>query len=242
MTRTLVVLLLLFGSISQLQAQKVPSDFEYVVVPVKYDFLFEEDQFQVNSLTKFLFNKYGFNAFYAKDLPNVDRCAGLYANVIRDNGFVWTKLTVEIRDCKDKLIFRSIEGRSKIKDYGKAYHEALRICFESIAALEVQQPEPTILVNIERKKPVEEPVVEIKEDEVYAYQDYQLRVGPDKAIKVFQKDQEIGSLVATSKEDIFMVRTDNFYGVAYKTENGFTIEREKEGQTEPEVITFVLQE
>lgn len=240
MTRYALLLFFVFAFTANIQAQKVPSDFEYVVVPDQYSFLFEKDQFQLCSLTKFLFNKNGFNAYFATELPNVDRCAGLYADVIRDNGFVWTKLFVELRDCEGNLIFRSIEGRSKLKEYGKAYSEALRICFESIAALDVQQPEPTILVAIERNKEPE--LVQVEKDQIYAYQDYQLRVGSDKSIKVFHQDQEIGSLVPTSKDDIFMVRTENFYGVAYKTEAGFTIEREKEGQEAPEVITFTLQE
>lgn len=240
MMRYLLLLLFTISFVSQTQAQKEPSEFEFVVVPDQYSFLFEKDQFQLNSLTKFLFNKHGFNAFFNTELPNIDRCAGLYADVIRDNGFVWTNLTVELRDCKGNLIFRSIEGKSKLKEYNKAYSEALRVCFESIQALEVQQPEPTILVALERK--TEPEVIKVEQDQVYAYQDYELRIGSDDAIKVFHKDVEIGSLVATSKDDIFMVRTENFYGVAYKTENGFTIEREKEGQAAPEVITFTLKE
>ena len=240
MMRYLLLLLFVFAFTTNTQAQKVPSDFEYVVVPDQFSFLFEKDQFQLCSLTKFLFNKHGFNAYFATELPNVDRCSGLYADVIRDNGFVWTKLYVELRDCKGNLIFRSIEGRSKLKEYGKAYNEALRVCFESIAALEVDQPDPTILVAIERK--TEPDLVEVKKDQIYVYQDYQLKVGEDASIKVFHNDKEIGSLVPTSKDDIFMVRTDNFYGVAYKTESGFTVEREKDGQEAPEVITFTLQE
>jgi len=238
MMRYLLLLTFVLAFIPNTQAQKEPGEFEFVVVPDQYSFLFEKDQYQLNSLTKFLFNKHGFNAYFNTELPNIDRCAGLYADVIRDNGMVWTKLTVELRDCKGNLIFKSIEGRSKLKEYQKAYSEALRVCFESIQALEVQQPEPTILVAIERKSEPE--VIEVKQDQVYTYQDYELRVGSDDAIKVFHKNVEIGSLVATSKDDIFMVRTDNFYGVAYKTEDGFTIEREKEGQAAPEVILFTL--
>ena len=36
------------------------NDYKYVIVPKKYDFLKEADQYQINSLSKFLFNKYGF--------------------------------------------------------------------------------------------------------------------------------------------------------------------------------------
>ena len=37
------------------------NNYKYVIVPKKYDFLKEEDQFRLNGLTKFLFEKYGEN-------------------------------------------------------------------------------------------------------------------------------------------------------------------------------------
>ena len=38
------------------------NDYKYVIVPNSFDFLKYEDQYQLNSLTKFLFNKNGFTA------------------------------------------------------------------------------------------------------------------------------------------------------------------------------------
>jgi len=120
-------------------AQSDLSEYSYIVIPEKYEFLFEEDQHQLNSMTKFLFNKYGFNAFFANELPNVRRCDGLWANVEGKPGFIWTTLQVVIRDCYGTVVYRGIEGKSKYKEYRKAYQDALRNAFEGIAAMGVRQ-------------------------------------------------------------------------------------------------------
>ena len=104
-------------------SQKSANDYTYVAVPEQFSFLHGPDQYQMNSLTKFLFNKFGFNAFFASDLPNVKRCDGLQAEVVSNSNFIYTKLTIVLKDCYGAEIFRSEEGRSKYKDYRKAYHQ-----------------------------------------------------------------------------------------------------------------------
>jgi hypothetical protein len=120
-------------------AQSDLSEYSYIVIPEKYEFLFEEDQHQLNSMTKFLFNKYGFNAFFPNELPNVRRCDGLWANVEEKPGFIWTTLQLVIRDCYGTVVYRGVEGKSKYKEYRKAYQDALRNSFEGIAAMGVKQ-------------------------------------------------------------------------------------------------------
>ena len=121
-----------------LNAQSV-NDYKYVIVPEEFDFLKSPDQYQVNSLTKFLFNKYGFQAYLEKDkeiLKNpIDPCDALYAEVNSESTFIQAKLTVTLKDCNDQVIFKTSEGRSKNKDYKKAYHAALREAFYDIEAL-----------------------------------------------------------------------------------------------------------
>ncbi len=53
------IFFLVIGAFSQSNL----NNYKYVIVPKKYDFLKEKDQYQLNSLTEFLFNKYGFQAF-----------------------------------------------------------------------------------------------------------------------------------------------------------------------------------
>ena len=121
-----------------LNAQSV-NDYKYVIVPEQFDFLKSPDQYQVNSLTKFLFNKYGFEAYLKRDQKPynklTDSCKILYANVTGKATFIKTTLEVTLKDCNDQVIFKTSEGRSKNKDYKKAYHAALREAFYDIEAL-----------------------------------------------------------------------------------------------------------
>lgn len=141
MIKKIALLLLLSSFISTTYGQKSASDYSYIVVPELFEFLFEEDQHQLNSMTKFLFNKYGFNAYFPSELPNVKRCDGLQAEVLGKPGFVYTRITVIIKDCYGEEIHRSEEGQSKYKEYKKAYQDALRKAFTSIEGLGVRQKE-----------------------------------------------------------------------------------------------------
>ena len=137
--KKLFVIAVLMVVLQNTFAQSDLSEYSYIVIPEKYEFLFEEDQHQLNSMTKFLFNKYGFNAFFPNELPNVRRCDGLWANVEGKPGFIWTTLQLVIRDCYGTVVYRGIEGKSKYKEYRKAYQDALRNSFEGIAAMGVSQ-------------------------------------------------------------------------------------------------------
>jgi len=79
MMKNLVVFALVFCFISVGFSQESLSDYSFVVVPEKYDFVSEADKYQLNSLTKFLFNKHGFNAYFDREMPDVRRCDGLWA-------------------------------------------------------------------------------------------------------------------------------------------------------------------
>jgi hypothetical protein len=148
MKRHLLIVLLIFSALvsNEMAAQQERlSAFSYVVVPERFDFQYETDQYQLNSLLKFLFNKYGFHAFFSSELPEVSRCDGLYAEIEQLNGFVWTELSVRLVDCDGVLFYQTKTGRSKLKNYAKAYVEALRMAFESIEILGVRQGPMQIL-------------------------------------------------------------------------------------------------
>ena len=128
------------------------SAFDYVVVPERFDFQYERDQYQFNSLLKFLFNKNGFHAYFPDELPDVSRCDGLYADIQHESGFVWTELSVRLLDCDGILFYQTKPGRSKLKDFAKIYQQALRMAFESIEILGVRQGELEILQKADARQ------------------------------------------------------------------------------------------
>ena len=63
-------LLLLVLVINYSYSQSV-NDYKAVIVPVKFDFLKTENQYRLNTLTKFNLKKAGFEAFYTNEaIPN----------------------------------------------------------------------------------------------------------------------------------------------------------------------------
>ena len=57
-------IVLLFVLISGYAFSQSVNDYEYVIVPAKFDFFKKEDQFRLNNLTKLILLKYGFKAFF----------------------------------------------------------------------------------------------------------------------------------------------------------------------------------
>lgn len=126
-------------SFSVLFAQKNINSYKYILVPKQFEFQKSADQYQLNSLTKFLFEKYGFNVLFTDENFPADlaanSCLGLKAKVNNDSGMFNTKMNVVLTDCYNQVVFSTKDGKSKEKDYKTAYHEALRMAFSDIENL-----------------------------------------------------------------------------------------------------------
>lgn len=115
------------------------NNYKYVIVSKKYDFLKSANEYQLNELSKFLLNKYGFQALmegddYPEDL-SLNRCLALDADVEKEPGMFKTKLKVILTNCNDKIVYTSKIGESREKEYKKAYVEATREAFSSFESL-----------------------------------------------------------------------------------------------------------
>lgn len=134
----IILLLFLFLVAGNLLAQTV-NDYKYIIVPKRFEFQNGAGEYQLNYLTKTLFEKKGFTVFYLGDkLPDevaLDKCKALHADVIKDAGVFTTGLTIKLNDCNGKTLFTSLEGKSKRKQIGRAYHEALAKASKSIEAM-----------------------------------------------------------------------------------------------------------
>jgi len=130
---------LLFLSFISVFSQENINDYKYIIVPVQYEFQKGEDAYQVNSLTKFLFEKEGFEVYLSSELPEsliLNRCLALTARVNNHSKMLSTKMNIDLVDCRSNVVYASTEGKSKEKEYKKAYHESIREAFEDIKALE----------------------------------------------------------------------------------------------------------
>ena len=155
--------------ITNIFAQSNLSDYKYVIVPKKFDFLKKADGYQVNSLTKFLLEKENFKAFFDDNLPaemDKNRCLALYTDVLDGSGMFKTILKVQLTNCMNEIVFTSQEGISREKEYKKAYHEALRKAFQSFKAIDYTYKPKQTEQEIVEVESVKEAKVEISKPEI----------------------------------------------------------------------------
>ena len=141
MSRYILVVFFFLSIIPKAFSQSELNNYSYVIVPERFDFLNEDDKYQLNSIAEFLFNKYGFHAFKSSVTPNAKRCDGLYAEVTNLTAILRTKFVLILRDCNGFEIYRSPEGVTRHKEFKKAYQDALRKAFAYLEDMNVKQKE-----------------------------------------------------------------------------------------------------
>ena len=136
MNKSFSISFLLIFYCSILFAQNKINAYKYILVPKQFEFQKSEDQYQLNSLTKFLFEKAGYTVLFADETYPVDlatnSCLGLKAKVNNKSSFLKIKTNIELYDCYNKLVYATKDGVSKAKDYKKGYQEALRSTFTEL--------------------------------------------------------------------------------------------------------------
>jgi len=136
-------------------AQSQLDGYKYVIVPKKFEFLKENDKFELNSLTKFLFKKAGFETIIkGDDSPEElakNPCLGVLVDLKDNSSMFTTKVTLDLTDCHNKIIYTSDQGSSKEKDYKKTYQQALRKAFASIEAMNYKF-NPDLVETSEKKQ------------------------------------------------------------------------------------------
>lgn len=225
--KKLLVICLVLGSITSTIAQKTLNDYKYVIVPYKYDFVNEKDMYQLNSLSQFLFNKYGFKAImedadFPMDLIR-NRCLGLRSDVIKESGMFVTKLKVQLKDCNGDIIYTTRLGTSREKQYKVAYNIAIREAFKDFETVNYKyQPNEAILAKaiVDSGEDSNEEIQKLKE-EINALKEKQIQVkeAPIKEI-VEAKESEDAIIV---EEDIKQEETTINVLYAQKTDNGYQL-------------------
>ncbi|MBC3757557.1 hypothetical protein H7U19_04030 [Hyunsoonleella sp. SJ7] len=142
MKTKLVTAIVALFTLLNVYSQSDLNNYKYVIVPNKFDFLKQENQYRLNELAQFLFNKHGFKTVmegtdYPEDLL-FNSCLGLRSNVEKESGVFKTKLRVVLKDCNGKTVYASPLGESREKEYKVAYNEAMRVTFDHLRALNYQ--------------------------------------------------------------------------------------------------------
>jgi hypothetical protein len=153
------VFIILFSLALNLSFSQSVNEYKYALVPSKFSFLNEVDQYKLNTLTKLLMGKYGFVAFLDNEvLPDEvlnNNCNKVYVDLVKSSGVFTTKLSIVLKDCKNNVLFTSTEGKSREKEFKVAYNEALRDAFTSFETLKYKySPKDSlpVLTNSENQK------------------------------------------------------------------------------------------
>lgn len=211
------------------------NDYKYIIVPREFDFLKEPNQFEMNNITKMMFEKYGFTVFFPdekfpQDLA-LNRCKALYANVVKKTGFLSTNLSIELKDCQNQLIYESETGKSKKKDFKQAYYEALREASQSVGRLNYAYSENENATDIVQQAEIASktqesaaPVALVNENTLFAQpiaNGYQLiDSSPKIVLKIFR----------TSQPDSFTAVSETKNGVVFKKGNEWFFEYYKDDE------------
>ena len=153
------VFIILFSLALNLSFSQSVNEYKYALVPSKFSFLNEVDQYKLNTLTKLLMGKYGFVAFLDNEiLPDEvlnNNCNKVYVDVVKPGGVFTTKLSIVLKDCKNNVLFTTAEGKSREKEFKIAYNEALRDAFKSFEILKYKySPKDSlpVITNAENQK------------------------------------------------------------------------------------------
>ncbi len=164
-TKFLLVITVLLSAFTS-YAQNDLNNYKYIIVPNKFEFQKEDNAYNLNKLSQFLFNKYGFEALMEGDEYPVDLatngCLGLQSDVLKEPGMFKTKLKVVLKDCSGKTVYTSGIGESREKEYYVAYNKAIRMAFSSFENLNYNYRPSENQNKVSKPKPAD------KENEIEA--------------------------------------------------------------------------
>ncbi|MFD2101657.1 hypothetical protein [Flagellimonas iocasae] len=160
-----VVVVLLFAFMASMTMRGQLNGYKYIIVPKKFETFKSENQYMTSTMVKFLFTQKGFTPVYDDELPADlanNRCLGLLASLSDDSSMFSTKVTVILKDCQSIEVFRTREGKSKIKEYTAAYKDALEDAFGSFDGMDYAY----VPKEKETNQPTEQPITVSYKDDV----------------------------------------------------------------------------
>lgn len=242
-----IFVLCFFLSVFSTSAQSV-NDYKYVIVPSKFSFLKTPNQYNLNTLTKLLIEKYGFVTYFDTDnLPDEVgdyNCNKLYADIDKGGSFVSTKIRVLLKDCKGNVLFATDEGKSFEKEYGPAYTEALRNTSKSFDALgykyngSVTAIEKTIVKTVNDGSSIKTEIIPATANPVVPQGKEVFFAQPisngfqlvDSAPKVIMK------IFNTSSKEVFIAEKGTSKGVVRNSNGNWLFEYYEDGKLMTEII------
>ncbi|AUC82351.1 hypothetical protein [Lacinutrix sp. Bg11-31] len=222
--KKIVLILLALVALTSVSAQQSLNDYKYIIVPKKFDFLNEADEYRLNSLTKYLFEKQNFEALMeGETLPSdyaKNNCLGLKADVIKESNLFKSKLSVQLTNCQNEVIYTSIQGESREKNYKVAYNQALRNAFKSIEKVNYSYNAK----NAIKTENVAQVVEEEEQVEIEKLKE-EIKVLKEEKAAIVKQPAVVKEVIKETVSDSPLPQANNNFDVLYaqKTPNGFQL-------------------
>lgn len=221
-------------------SQNTINNYKYVLVPEKFDFLREANQYGLNNLTKLLLEEKGLTAFVGnQELPPevmANKCSALQAEVVQKKSLFVTNLTLLLKDCQGNIIFKSKEGKSREKEFHPAYNLALRDAFSSLddvpykydsTSTAAAQPKQAALPSPAAAPAVPAPVVPaITENTGTLY----AQATPNGYQLIDTTPKKVLTLLKTSTQDYFIAEDGASNGIVFKKDGEWLFEYYKDNK------------
>jgi hypothetical protein len=248
------LLIIFLASTLSLQAQTIMNNYKYIIVPERFSFLKKVNQYNLNALTKSLFEERGFTVYYDNlELPTEiasDKCKALTVDIEENNSMFSTNLTLLLKDCKGALVLKSKQGKSREKDYQASYNEALNAAFSSLPDLSktpitgAQAISAAPQAESVKAVVITEPVKAVKEEASPATakenKPSAAMLNPQANALGFDlldaTSKKIFTLLKTSLTDVFIANAINTRGIVFKKKGNWFYEYYKDGAVTTEQL------
>lgn len=209
---------------------KTIHDYKFVVVPEIFDFQSSKNEYQLNEMTKFYLEKQGFVVYDLMKISQQFRCEGLYADVIKQNTLIGTRLQLVLKDCNNNIVYQSQEGRSKRKNFQIAHQDALRNALQHLPKVNMEafdfqnQVNATEEINPENlENAISGGDKYMKEGEVYLLKPI------DSGFSLYKETESgkmvlMGKIISFGQNYTFLDQTGKTGKVSFDTEETFIIE------------------
>ena len=198
------------------------NDYKYAIVPSSFPFLKVSDQYRLNTLSKKFMEHYGFETYFDNEILPIElvnqKCNSVFVEVLENNTMFMTKVVVILKDCTNKVLFTSIEGKSREKEYSLAYNLAFREAFNSFLSVNYKY-------NLSERQTNVKPVLSIE------LQTMRLTAKPIKnGFELFDETSSlVFSILNTSKRDVFVVQKNFVPGILFFKDDTWFLEYYQQG-------------
>ena len=227
-------------------SQTTINNYKYVLIPERYSFAKEDNQYGLNTTTRMLLEQKGFTAFISNEqLPPAlaaNKCNGLIAEVVERKTLFSTNLTLLLKDCQGNIIFKGKEGRSREKEFPVAYDLALKDAFSSLLAaqykydstVQTQQTSIPVSASSTPASPAPVPPAPVPAASKSTTADITGTLYAQPIANGYQlidtTPKKVLTLLKTSMEDYFIAEGGVSGGVVFKKDGGWFFEFYKDNK------------